>query len=74
MLPALSPSAKAVCGTGQGRICGRPTTRKETARVVVKSEKVWRDRGWSAGGMLLHSVIEEVKVKIFLGILNTTLS
>ena len=37
-------------GAGQGRRCGRPTRRKESARVVVKREIVWRERGWRGGG------------------------
>ena len=31
--------------TGQGRICGMATTRKETARQVVKRVEVLRERG-----------------------------
>jgi hypothetical protein len=37
--------------TGQGRRCGRPTTRKEIARVVVKRDVVKRERGWRCGGI-----------------------
>lgn len=70
VFPGLSPSAKAVCGTGHGRICGSPTTRNETARVVVKREKVCRDRGWSAGGMLLHSVNQGSRGEDFFRILS----
>jgi hypothetical protein len=32
--------------------CGAATTRKETMRVVVKSEVVMRDRGWRCGGIV----------------------
>lgn len=39
--------------TGQGIRCGAATTRKETMRVVVKSEVVMRERGWRCGGMVV---------------------
>lgn len=38
-------------GAGQGRRWGRPTTRKETRRVVPKREVVRRERGWRWGGI-----------------------
>lgn len=38
-------SANCRLSTGQGRICGSPTTRKETTSVVVKSVLVVRLRG-----------------------------
>ena len=38
--------------TGQGSMCGIPTTRNETVRHVVKSVEVLRERGWRCGGIL----------------------
>jgi hypothetical protein len=51
--PGMSPSANArdLRSTGQGRMCGKATTTNDMARVVVKRESVWRERGCSAGGM-----------------------
>ena len=40
-----SESANWTRGAGQGKICGIPTTKKETSRVVPKREVVRRDRG-----------------------------
>ena len=47
-LPSAVSMLSANCrrSTGQGSICGRPTTRKEMASVVVKSVLVVRLRGW----------------------------
>ena len=39
-------SANCRLSTGHGSICGRPTTRNETASVVVNSVLVVRDLGW----------------------------
>jgi len=47
-----SPSANARLGTGHGRRCGRPTTRKETASVPVKMDIVARERGWRCDGIV----------------------
>jgi hypothetical protein len=47
-----SPSAKARGCTGQGRRCGIPTTRNDTARVPVNRLVVRRERGWRWGGIL----------------------
>lgn len=41
-----SESANLTRGAGHGMICGMPTTRKDTRRVVPKREVVRRDRGW----------------------------
>ena len=46
-----SESANLTRGAGHGTICGMPTTRKETRRVVPKREVVRRDRGWRWGVM-----------------------
>lgn len=46
-----SLSAYARVLTGQGRMCGMPTTRKEMARVVVNRVAVERERGCRCGGM-----------------------
>ena len=40
-----SPSAYMARGAGHGRMCGIPTTRKDTSNVVPKSEVVRRERG-----------------------------
>jgi hypothetical protein len=45
-------SASVRGSTGQGMMCGAATTRKETMRVVVKSEVVMRDRGCRWGGIV----------------------
>ena len=45
-------SARMRGSTGQGSRCGVATTRKETMRVVVKSDVVMRDRGCRCGGMV----------------------
>ena len=39
-------SANCRLSTGHGKMCGIPTTRKETAKHPVKSDRVDRDRGW----------------------------
>lgn len=46
-----SPSAKRAGGTGQGRTCGRPTTKKLAKTVTAKRVEVVRERGWRCGGM-----------------------
>lgn len=46
-----SESANLTRGAGHGTMCGIPTTRKETRRVVPKREVVRRDRGWRWGVM-----------------------
>lgn len=46
-------SASVRGSTGHGRRCGVATTRKDTMRVVVKSDMVDRDRGWRCGGMVV---------------------
>ena len=46
-----SESAKLTWGAGHGRMCGMPTTKKETRSVVPKREVVRRDRGWRWGVM-----------------------
>ena len=46
-----SESANLTRGAGHGTMCGMPTTRKETRRVVPKREVVRRDRGWRWGVM-----------------------
>ena len=46
-----SESANLTRGTGHGMMCGIPTTRKDTRRVVPKREVVRRDRGWRWGVM-----------------------
>jgi len=48
---SMGPSARCLGSTGQGMICGSPTTRNEIARVVVKREVVMTERGWRCGGM-----------------------
>lgn len=48
---AISPSAKAVRGTGQGKACGKATTKNDASSVVANRELVNRDRGWRCGGM-----------------------
>lgn len=45
-------SAYATRGAGQGRMCGRPTTRKLATTVVAKSEEVMRERGCRWGGIV----------------------
>ena len=47
-----SESANWTRGAGHGRICGMPTTKKDTRRVVPKREVVRRDRGWRWGVMV----------------------
>lgn len=49
-----SVSASTVRGAGQGRRCGMPTTRKDMARVVPKSEVVHVERGWRCGGIVVR--------------------
>ena len=53
-----SESANWTRGAGHGRICGMPTTKKDTTRVVPKREVVRRDRGWRCGVMVVR--IEKV--------------
>jgi hypothetical protein len=48
----ISPSAYAILGAGQGRICGSPTTKKLARRVVANREEVYRDLGCKWGGMM----------------------
>ena len=48
--------------TGQGRICGVATTRKEMKKVVVKREVVRRERGWRAGGMVGEEAVDAMRV------------
>ena len=50
-ITSISESAYLTRGAGQGTMCGIPTTKKETRRVVPKSEVVRRDRGWRWGVM-----------------------
>ena len=47
-------------------MCGMPTTRKETSKVVPNREVVKRDRGWRWGGMLKERTGEVlVKAKCY---------
>ena len=46
-----SPSAYFVLGTGQGKTCGKATTKKLASTVVAKSDEVMRDLGCRCGGM-----------------------
>jgi hypothetical protein len=55
-------SASARVSTGQGRMCGVATTRKEMKRVVVKREVVRRERGWRAGGMVGEEAVDAMRV------------
>ena len=55
-------SASARVSTGQGRMCGVATTRKEMKRVVVKREVVRRERGWRAGGMVGEEAADAMRV------------
>ena len=52
--------------TGQGRMCGVATTRKEMKRVVVKREVVRRERGWRAGGMVVEEAVDAMRVVVHL--------
>lgn len=42
---------------GHGRMCGAPTTRNAIAAVVVNSDAVLSDFGWSTGGISLLSFV-----------------
>jgi hypothetical protein len=44
-------SAYSTRGAGQGRACGRATTKKDAKRVVAKREEVRRERGCRCGGI-----------------------
>lgn len=48
----ISPSRNALLGAGQGRTCGRATTKKLAKTVVIKRDEVMRDRGWRCGGAM----------------------
>jgi len=50
-------SAYVTRGAGQGRMCGRATTAKDTATVVAKRDEVIRDRGWRCGGILSRDAV-----------------
>jgi hypothetical protein len=45
-------SAYKTLGAGQGRTCGKATTKNEANRVVAKRDEVRRERGWRCGGIL----------------------
>lgn len=46
----MDPSARAPLGAGQGRMCGKTTTKKLAKTVVANSDEVMRDRGCRCGG------------------------